>query len=204
MPVRRPNIVLIVTDQQRYDSLGCTGNRFAVTPSLDALAGEGCLFTRHFTANPVCMPSRATMMTGCYPATHGVVTNGIPLPRRQYVRADGANVERDGVPVISQLPTLGDVLGQAGYTTGSIGKLHLTPTQCDPDLGYEESTARWRNDPAMNQWHGPYYGLQEVDMTLGHGERMQGHYRARGWKSIIPRWRGSCTARATSTGRRRV
>ncbi len=173
----RPNIVLICTDQQRYDSLGCTGNPFALTPHLDALAGEGTLCRRYFTANAVCMPSRATILSGLYPASHGVWTNGVPMPRRGYIAE--TSVAGGGLgnapSAVSQVDTLADVLAGAGYATASVGKLHLTPTSSHVSLGYEECRARW-NDPAMADWHGPYYGFQHVEMSIGHGVFVHGHY----------------------------
>jgi arylsulfatase A-like enzyme len=81
---RPPNVVLIVTDQQRYDSLPCNGNPFADTPNLDRLAAEGTVCRRYVSGNSVCMPSRASLLTGMYPAAHGVWTNGVPLARRGY------------------------------------------------------------------------------------------------------------------------
>ena len=74
------NILFITTDQQRYDSLGCTGGQIARTPVVDALAADGILYHRAHNQNTVCMPSRSTMVTGQYVRTHGVVANGIPLP----------------------------------------------------------------------------------------------------------------------------
>ncbi len=165
---KAPNVVLILTDQQRYDSLGCNGNAFADTPNLDALAHEACCFDRHVTANTVSMPSRASMISGRYPSSHGVWINGVPLPRRCY-----SPVQHE---LASHVPTLADVLKEAGYATGSVGKLHLTPTQCAPSYGYEESRGRWQNDPQMVQWHGPYFGFDHVELTIGHGENIKGHY----------------------------
>jgi arylsulfatase A-like enzyme len=177
----RLNVVLICTDQQRYDSLGCTGNVHAVTPRIDALAAESCVLDRHFTANPVCMPSRATLMTGCYPSAHGVWTNGTALPSRDGVamtdRLRKQVSQNPGGRVIpSHLPTLAELFAAAGYATASVGKLHLTPTQSHRDLGFEESQDRWNNDPAMADWHGPYRGFEHVDLTLDHGGAVKGHY----------------------------
>jgi arylsulfatase A-like enzyme len=178
---KRPNIIYIVTDQQRYDSLGCNGNPLARTPNLDALADSSLVFDRCMTPHAVCMPSRASMMTGLYPSGHGVWTNGVATPRADYVPC----VDNDSVlradhpargPVPSHLPTLADVLAEAGYHTASVGKLHLTPTRSHPDFGYEECTQRWVDDPSWKDWHGPYFGFQEVWMTLNHGERCGGHY----------------------------
>ena len=64
---KRPNVVLIYTDQQRFDSIKANGNEYAITPHLDTLIQEGANFTNYYVNNPVCMPSRMCMMTGQYP-----------------------------------------------------------------------------------------------------------------------------------------
>src|SRR5579862_9398055 len=76
----RRNILFITTDQQRYDSLGCNGGTVARTPVIDRLAVEGINYRRAYNQNTVCMPARCTMLTGQYVRTHGVVSNGTPLP----------------------------------------------------------------------------------------------------------------------------
>ncbi|MDZ7799424.1 MAG: sulfatase-like hydrolase/transferase [Trueperaceae bacterium] len=78
-PTDRPNVLLIVADQMRADHLGATGAEVVRTPNLDRLAEDGVAFTRAYVANPVCMPSRATLFTGRTPRGHGVRCNGIPL-----------------------------------------------------------------------------------------------------------------------------
>ncbi|HET6519101.1 MAG TPA: sulfatase-like hydrolase/transferase, partial [Geminicoccaceae bacterium] len=71
----RPNIVLIMADQQRMDSLGCYGNVFTRTPNLDRLAAGSVRFTHALTPWPVCTPARATMWTGVYPHAHKLTGN---------------------------------------------------------------------------------------------------------------------------------
>ncbi len=158
-PARRPNILFICTDQQRYDSLGCNGNTTARTPNLDALAASGARFENHIVANPVCMPSRSSMLTGRFPNAHRVWTNGIALP-----------------PTETTLPA---VLGHHGYRTASIGKIHLTPTLCYPGPGMMESRRGWANG-SLDGWNGPYYGFDDVQLTVGHGDNALkwGHYGA--------------------------
>ncbi len=183
MKKNKPNILWICTDEQRYDSLGCTGNPHAVTPHLDALASEGALYSRFITANPVCMPSRASFFTGQMPSRHGVVTNGIPLPNRDMVAH--APERADLGPLESHATTLPELLARGGYHTRSIGKLHLTPTQASPDERHPENHWLW-HEGKMEDWHGPYYGFEHVDLTLHHGERnVFGHYRQ--WlKEVAP------------------
>lgn len=107
MADRRPNIILFMCDQLRFDALGCYGNRQIHTPHIDSLARNGSTFDNHFVQNPVCSPSRCTVLTGRYPKNHGTRDNGIPL--------------RD-----SEI-TLAEVLRDSGYRTAAIGKMHITP-----------------------------------------------------------------------------
>jgi arylsulfatase A-like enzyme len=172
----RPNVLILHADQQRYDSLGCTGNPHARTPNLDRLAAEGTVFTRHISSNTICMPSRASLFTGLYPPGHNVWTNGVPLNRRTYARVD---TQRVGEKVRPEPPTLADVFAAAGYDTVALGKLHLTPNLAPPAYGFPETWARWEGG-ALDDWHGPYYGFRHVELTQGHGEQPchRGHYAA--------------------------
>ncbi len=173
----RPDIILICTDQQRADSLGCSGNPGALTPNLDALAAAGTTYRRCFTANAVCMPSRASILTGFNPSAHGVWTNGVPLPRRGYIAetSSAGGGLPPGASAVSQVDTLADLLATAGYATTAVGKLHLTPTAGHPSLGHEECRRRW-DEHELDDWHGPYYGFEHVDLSIGHGVRVTGHY----------------------------
>ncbi|MFC0392865.1 sulfatase family protein [Paenibacillus mendelii] len=173
---KRPNVLIIHTDQQRYDSLGCTGNLHAITPHIDKLAAEGTLFHRHVTAHPVCMPSRASFFTGRYPNASGVYANGVALPRKTHVTAHpmnaGAQVQAEA---ISHVPTMPDAFSEAGYRTAAIGKLHFTCTNGPRSSRFEESRIRWSEED-MSAWSGPYYGFDQVELTIGHGEDYTGHY----------------------------
>ena len=104
---QRPNFVYIMTDQHRSDWLGCYGHPVVKTPNIDALAENGTRFDNFFVASPVCMPNRASFMTGRYPSVHGLRYNGCVMP-------EGTN-------------TFVDVLAASGYKTASIGKSHLQP-----------------------------------------------------------------------------
>ena len=102
----RPNILLITSDQQHWDTLGVTNPRVQ-TPALDRLCAEGTRFERAYCNNPVCSPSRSTIITGMYPSWHGCWTIGVKLPE--------------------DVPTVGDVLQEHGYATSLIGKAHFQP-----------------------------------------------------------------------------
>ncbi len=100
-------ILLITTDQQRHDALGCNGGTVARTPAIDALAAAGLNFRQARNQNTVCMPERATILTGQSIRAHGVTSNGIPLPE--------------------DAPNLAATLNRHGYRTGLLGKAHFEP-----------------------------------------------------------------------------
>ena len=92
MSAKRPNIIMIMTDQQRYDAMGCV-NPLVVTPGIDSLAKDGILFSQAVTQCPMCVPARNSLMFGLYASQTGVRTNGgalldenrlpsVPLPQR--------------------------------------------------------------------------------------------------------------------------
>ncbi|MFG2569547.1 sulfatase-like hydrolase/transferase [Streptomyces sp. NPDC048567] len=101
----RPQVIVVLTDQQRWDTAGVHGNRAGVTPEFDRIAREGTLFEQAVTPNPVCAPARSSLQTGRYPTATGVFRNGLPLP--------------------ADIPTLAGEFAAAGYATGYIGKWHL-------------------------------------------------------------------------------
>ncbi len=174
---QKPHVVFIITDQQRYDSLGCTGNPYALTPNIDHLAETGTVFDRFITTSAICSPSRAGMFTGLQCSMHGLWTNGVALPRAEDVTVTEGNRRAfPGKWVASNIPTFADCFASEGYRTVSVGKLHFTPTSAHESLGYKESGPYWRTHPQMRDWHGPYYGFQEVWLTCGHGERIGAHY----------------------------
>ena len=111
-------ILLVTTDQQRYDTLGCNGGVLAATPVVDGLAAEGIRYERAHPQSVVCMPSRSTILTGQHPTTHGVWMNGVPLP--------------------PEAPSVAEVLRAAGYRTALVGKAHFEPF-LDPFLRFPEN-----------------------------------------------------------------
>lgn len=80
---KKPNILWICTDQQRYDTIAALGNPYICTPNLDKLVSEGVAFTHAFAQNPVCTPSRASFLTGRYPRTTGARQNGQAIPSHE-------------------------------------------------------------------------------------------------------------------------
>jgi uncharacterized sulfatase len=104
----RPNILFFFTDQQRWDTCGCYGQRLATTPTLDRLAAEGVRFANTFSCQPVCGPARACLQTGRYATEVGCHTNHRLLPPDE--------------------PTIAKLLRATGYEAGYIGKWHLAST----------------------------------------------------------------------------
>lgn len=100
-------ILFITTDQQRYDTVGANGGTLSRTPVLDRLAAEGIRYERCQPTSVVCMPSRASMLTGQYPSTHGAWMNGVALA--------------------IDAPSVAENLKDAGYATALIGKAHFEP-----------------------------------------------------------------------------
>ena len=108
----KPNILFFFTDQQRYDTVGCYGQKLNVTPNLDRLAKEGIKFEYAFTCQPVCGPARSCLQTGRYATDTGCYTNG---------RALDVNMD-----------TIAKQLKRAGYETAYVGKWHLASDRHKP------------------------------------------------------------------------
>jgi arylsulfatase A-like enzyme len=172
----QPNFLLIITDQQQASHLGCYGNRIVRTPHVDALAARGVRAERCHVASPICMPNRASLMTGRMPSVHGVRHNGIELSHGE--------------------TTFVDVLREAGWRTAIAGKSHLqciheAPAQVPPDpksrLAREarrkvpgrysqELDTAWEKNPAHDLTY-PYYGFERAHLTIQHGDTQYGHWR---------------------------
>jgi arylsulfatase A-like enzyme len=105
----RPNILLMMTDQQRFDTIRAAGFSYMQTPNLDRLASEGCLYTHAYSPNPICLAARQNLFTGLTARHHGLPDNVF-----------GANLRSD-------LPTLPGILSDNGYETRAIGKMHFLP-----------------------------------------------------------------------------
>lgn len=171
----RPNFLFFIVDQLHAAHLGCHGNRLIATPHIDGLAAAGWMAGECHVASPICMPNRASILTGRLPSVHGVRHNGIPLSL-------GSR-------------TIVDALREAGYATSLCGKSHLqnitskppppNPARpvrrLDAQRAYpgdhqQECAARWRDDPGFEPTL-PYYGFDHLDLAIEHGDCPQGHYR---------------------------
>ena len=148
MEKRPPNILLVTSDQQRADCFGWE-NAVLRTPHLDRLAAGGTRFSACITPNLVCQPSRASILTGLLPLTHGVWDNGVDLD-----------------PAVGQDGFAG-TLASAGYDTAFIGKAHFATKATFAPTGTPEcmrSHAKYGDG-----WRGPYMGFRHVELiVLGH------------------------------------
>lgn len=148
------NLLWIIADQLRRDTLGCYGNQLIQTPNLDFFSSQASVLDDIHVTNPLCMPSRSTMISGLYPHQHGVWNNGVPLSEF--------------------IPTLPQWLSNLGYYTFAVGKLHFAPNSGPFKPGWADNRMGWEQG-AFDSWSGPYFGFREVALTLGHNVP-GGHY----------------------------
>lgn len=115
-PAKRPNILFILTDDQRWDALSLAGHRHLRTPNIDRLGREGVYFRNAFCTTSLCSPSRASILSGLYAHAHGVTNNFTEYP--------------------AALPSFPRVLQAAGYDTAYIGKWHMGEDNDEPRPGF--------------------------------------------------------------------
>ncbi len=156
----RPNILVIHSDQHRFDSLSCNGHPLLETPNIDRLAEDGVNFRHAFTPSPICSPARGSLITGLWPTQHGCIN----IPGTESYR-----------PMHSGLPNIFELLSGAGYDVKYVGKFHQE-TESDPTAyGVDEFIpqgryGRWRAEQGLperertNGWFG------EVDPGIEPGE----------------------------------
>jgi arylsulfatase A-like enzyme len=113
----RPNVLVIITDDQRWDAMSCAGHPFLKTPNIDRLAHEGVRFTNAFVTTSLCSPSRASMLSGLYAHRHGVLNNFTDYP--------------------NHLPSYPRRLHELGYETAYIGKWHMGEQEDQPRPGFD-------------------------------------------------------------------
>ena len=157
------NLLFITTDQQRWDSLPCYGLDFMQTPNLDRLAREGMVFEKCIVPSPVCVPCRAAIMSGQYPAVTGVLGNGNWLP--------------------DHVPTWPSIIGQTGRRTAAIGKMHFHPW--DSHQGFDERImAEDKRHIYLPDHHVQFLAAHGLDRP--HPTTLPGYYKNLG-ASVSPR-----------------
>ena len=140
-----PNIIFILVDAQGYYDLGCYGATEVETPRIDALAGEGTRFTSYYAAAPICSPSRAGLLTGCYPRRVG---NHIWVHRAD----SNSGIHPDEL-------TIAELFKENGYATACIGKWHL---------GFQEPFLP--HNQGFDHYFGLLHNLDPVEVVYFEGE----------------------------------
>lgn len=166
----QPNILLITSDQQHYNALGVT-NPEIKTPALDRMASEGTRYTRAYCPNPTCSPTRASLITGLYPSSHGCWAIGVKLPE--------------------DVPTVGDLFQANGYESILIGKAHFQPLASEPGIESIESQPIMRDLDFWREFHGPWYGFNHVETGRMHAHESHAgqHYALWMEEKGLTNWR---------------
>lgn len=144
---RRPNVILIYTDDQGSVDAGCYGAKDLYTPNIDKLADRGVRFTQFYSAAPVCSPSRAAVLTGRYPQRAGLAHN--------------ASSAHGGTGMPTEQLTIAEILKSAGYATGHVGKWHLgyVPEEMPGGQGFDSTFGHMGgcidNYSHFFYWNGP-------------------------------------------------
>lgn len=159
---KKPNIIFILIDDMGWKDLSCYGSSFYETPNIDRLAGEGMRFTNCYAASPVCSPTRASIMTGKYPARVGVTDwidfgSGLHPCRGKLIDA----------PYINHLPleenTIASSLKEAGYNTWHVGKWHLGKGPFLPEnYGFDVNIGGCHWGMPLNGYFSPY-GIETLE-----------------------------------------
>lgn len=187
----RPNILLLHSDQHRFDCVGANGHTFLKTPNLDKLAAEGVNFSHAFTPTPICSPERASLLTGLWPTQHGCMS--IPSAEN-YRPADGS------------LPTFSRCLKETGYRLGYVCKFHEEIVGLPTDHGFDDYIPEYKYwddrkekgiecvpwDQGISMWYGavdPYITPEQSKLAWGadHVMRLMGEY-ATGDSPFFLRW----------------
>ena len=148
-----PNVIFVFSDQQRYNTMGCTGNSVVKTPALDRLAAEGMLLEQAFSSCPICSPYRAQLMTGRYSHMNGVLDNEYALRRDQTF--------------------LAEAFSDAGYRTGYVGKWHLGygPYTAEKRVGFDYMAAyNCGHDYFTKEFHENEEGPFKIEKWAPEGE----------------------------------
>lgn len=162
--MRRPNVILIMSDEHQNNTCGCYGSTVrqvdgrSPTPSIDALASEGVRFDSMYCGSPLCAPSRAAYMTGAYPHTTTALHHKMQRREAGLTRFPG---------VRDDLPGMGHYFREAGYRTAAIGKMHVHGELVDGwDLGFDERGLRFYSKFPGNH----YSDLKDGDVNKRYRE----------------------------------
>ena len=174
------NLVFILADQLRPDFLGCYGADFVETPHIDALAARGVRYTSARSTSPICVPARATLLTGLNAIRNGVTGNS------HWLRPDLSDCGVETWP---------EIIGRAGYRTAAVGKMHFYPWDSHMGFGYRVSAEdkRWIN-VRDDYWR----FLRENGYRKYHGSECDGYHENKGavvsplpWEYTVDHFVGS-------------
>ncbi len=161
---RKPNILFIMADDFGWTDLGCFGSKFHQTPNLDKLAARGVKFTQAYAANPLCSPTRSSVLTGLWPARTGITAPVCHLPQvilDKQLSKGNPNTRVLVANSITRLKTdyvtLPKVLREAGYRTGHFGKWHLGPEPYSPlQHGFDVDWPHWPGPGPAGSYVAPW------------------------------------------------
>jgi len=156
----KPNILFILADDLGYHDLSCMGSHYYETPNVDRIANEGMIFTNGYAACQVCSPSRASIMTGKFPARHGITCH-IGAPSGEDWRSRGRNNKLLPADYLHNLPhefiTLPEALKETGYKTFFAGKWHLGSKGSWPeDHGFDINKGGWDTGGPQGGYFAPW------------------------------------------------
>ncbi|MFT3788425.1 MAG: sulfatase-like hydrolase/transferase [Tepidisphaeraceae bacterium] len=141
----RPNIIVLLVDDMGYGDISANGGTVEPTPNIDRLAAQGTRFTQYYSASPICSPSRTGILTGCFPARHGITS---------FLNTPADNLARDMVDFLDpKAPSIARTLKSAGYATGHFGKWHMgggrhIQAPSIREYGFDEYSSTWESpDP---------------------------------------------------------
>ncbi|MBD2847384.1 sulfatase-like hydrolase/transferase [Paenibacillus sp. IB182496] len=147
MKKKRPNVLLITSDQQHWNTIGAFQSELA-TPNLDRLVREGTAFTRAYCPNPTCTPTRASIITGMYPSQHGAWTLGTKLLEDRH--------------------TVGEDFQAAGYRTALVGKAHFQPLRGTAEFPSIEAYPTLQDLDFWRSYEEPFYGFEHIELARNH------------------------------------
>lgn len=143
----KKNVLFITSDQQHWMAMGYL-NPEVKTPNLDRLVAHGMTFSRAYTVNPTCTPTRASLITGLYPSQHGAYSLGTKL--------------------METVPTLGDAFQAGGFRTALVGKAHFQPLASTEEYPSLESYPVLHDLDFWKDFHGPFYGFEHIELARNH------------------------------------
>jgi arylsulfatase A-like enzyme len=168
---RRPNIVFILADDLGWADLGCYGSKFHHTPNIDALARRSLRFTQAYAASPLCSPTRASILTGLYPARIGITNPSCHLKEvilEEKLEASAPTTARVLQPISAtrlkrEYFSLSKALQEAGYRTGHFGKWHLGGEPYDPlHHGFDVDFPHWDGAGPAGSYLAPWKFPQDL------------------------------------------